>query len=71
MSLRVLLLGFVAGFLATILFHQGLWFVFNQIGLIPMSRPAWPTGAIPPLGIPALISRPSGAAFGGWCSPPC
>lgn len=62
MSLRLLLLGFVAGFLATILFHQGLWFVFNQLGLIPLSRPAWPTDAVPPLGIPALISK---AFWGG------
>ncbi len=40
MSFRLLLLGFVAGFVATLIFHQGLWFVFNQIGLIPESRPA-------------------------------
>jgi len=62
MSLRLLLLGFVAGFVATLIFHQGLWFVFNQIGLIPESRPAWPTGAIPPLEVPALLSK---AFWGG------
>ena len=62
MPLRLLLLGFVAGFIATLVFHQGLWFVFNQIGLIPESRPAWPTGAIPPLEVPALLSK---AFWGG------
>ena len=62
MQLRLLLLGFVAGFIATLVFHQGLWFVFNQIGLIPESRPAWPTGAIPPLEVPALLSK---AFWGG------
>lgn len=62
MSLRLLLLGFVAGFLATLLFHQSLWYVFNQIGLIPMSRPAWPTDPVPPLGVPSLLSK---AFWGG------
>ena len=62
MLLRLLLLGFVAGFLATLLFHQGLWLVLNHIGLIPMSRPAWPTDAVPPLGVPSLLSK---AFWGG------
>ena len=62
MSLRWLLLGFVAGFLATLLFHQGLWSIFNHIGLIPMSRPAWPTDPVPPLGVPSLLSK---AFWGG------
>lgn len=62
MPLRLMLLGFVAGFLATLLFHQGLWYVFNQIGLIPLSRPAWPTDGVPPLGVPSLLSK---AFWGG------
>ncbi|MEJ2518015.1 MAG: hypothetical protein P8Y82_08565 [Methyloceanibacter sp.] len=62
MPLRLLLLGFVAGFLATLLFHQSLWYAFNQIGLIPLSRPAWPTDAIPPFGVPSLLSK---AFWGG------
>lgn len=62
MSLRLLLLGFVAGFLATLLFHQSIWYIFNHIGLIPMSRPAWPTDPVPPLGVPSLLSK---AFWGG------
>ncbi|MEM8644390.1 MAG: hypothetical protein AAGF09_05855 [Pseudomonadota bacterium] len=62
MSVRILLLGFIAGFLATLLFHQSLWYLFNHIGLIPMSRPAWPTEAVPPIGVPSLVSK---AFWGG------
>jgi hypothetical protein len=57
-SLRVLILGFVAGFLATLSFHQGLWSVFNHAEIIPWDRPAWPVDPIPPLGVPALLSGP-------------
>ena len=65
MSLRLLLAGFSAGFLATLIFHQGLWCIFNHVGLIPISRPAWPTDAVPPLGVPSLLSK---AFWGGmWC----
>lgn len=62
MSSRLLVLGFIAGFVATLLFHQGLWFVFNNIGLIPASRPAWAIDPIPPLEVPALLSK---AFWGG------
>ena len=48
--LKLLLLGFVAGFVATLLFHQSLWYLFNQLGVIPPDRPAWPLDAVPPLG---------------------
>jgi hypothetical protein len=60
--LKLLLLGFVAGFLATLLFHQSLWFLFNQLGVIPPSQPAWPLDAVPPLGVPSVISK---AFWGG------
>jgi hypothetical protein len=56
-SLRTLLLGFVAGFLATLIFHQGLWSVFNHIGVIPSDRPAWPVDPIPPFSVPAVLSK--------------
>lgn len=59
---KLLILGFVAGFLATLLFHQGLWYVFNQIGLIPPDRLAWPLEPIPPYGVPSVISK---AFWGG------
>ena len=56
-SLKLLLLGFVAGALATALFHQSAWYLLNQAGIIPPDRPAWPMNAIPPLGVPYLISK--------------
>ena len=60
--LKLLIVGFVAGFLATLIFHQSLWFLFNQVGLIPLDRPAWPLEAIPPLGVPYVVSK---AFWGG------
>jgi hypothetical protein len=59
---RLLILGFVAGFVAVLIFHQGLWYLFNQIGLIPPERPAWPLDPIPPFGVPSVISK---AFWGG------
>lgn len=56
MSLKLLSFGFAAGFAATLVFHQGLWWVFNQTGVIPPALPAWPTTPIPPFGVPAVIS---------------
>jgi len=61
-SLKLLILGFVAGFLATLIFHQGLWSVFNHAEIISWDRPAWPVDPIPPLGVPALLSK---AFWGG------
>jgi hypothetical protein len=61
-SLKMLILGFTAGFLATLIFHQGLWSVFNHIGLIPPDKPAWPADPIPPFGLPAVLSK---AFWGG------
>lgn len=60
--LKLLILGFVAGFLATVLFHQGLWWLFNQTGVIPPDRPAWAVSPVPPLGVPSVISK---AFWGG------
>jgi len=54
--LKLLTFGFIAGFVATLIFHQGLWWVFNQIGVIPPDRPAWPLDPIPPYGVPSVIS---------------
>src|SRR5680860_1055379 len=60
--LKMLILGFAAGFIATLIFHQGLWSVFNHTGVIPPDRPAWPVDPIPPFGIPSVLSK---AFWGG------
>jgi hypothetical protein len=59
---KLLMLGFAAGFLAVPIFHQGLWWIFNQVGVIPPERAAWVIDPIPPFGVPALISK---AFWGG------
>jgi hypothetical protein len=59
---KLLSLGFIAGFLAVLIFHQSLWYVLNQIGLIPPERPAWPLDPIPPFGVPSILSK---AFWGG------
>jgi uncharacterized membrane protein len=48
------LLAFVAGFASTLLFHQGLLFVLHRAGLSP--RAAWAMKAIPPFGVPQVVS---------------
>lgn len=45
---------FVAGFVATLLFHQGLLGVFHLTGVFP--RPPWNLAPVPPLGVPGVIS---------------
>jgi hypothetical protein len=55
--LKLLLLGFVAGALAVLVFHQSVWWLLNQAGAIPLDRPAWPLDPIQPLGVPSLISK--------------
>jgi hypothetical protein len=45
-----------------LIFHQSLWYLFNQIGLIPPERPAWPLDPITPFGVPSVISK---AFWGG------
>lgn len=59
---KLLLLGFVAGFIATLIFHQGLWYLFNQTGVIPPERAAWEMNPIPPFGVPSVLSK---AFWGG------
>jgi hypothetical protein len=55
--LKTLILGFVAGFLATLIFHQGLWWVLYQIHFIPSDLPPWPLNPVPPFGVPSVISK--------------
>jgi len=45
---------FVAGFVATLVFHQGVLAALHANGLWP--RPAWPMARTEPLGVPAVIS---------------
>lgn len=60
-----ILKAFAAGFIATLVFHQGLFAVFHAAGMVPM--PAFNLSPVPPLGLPAVISL---AFFGGlWGLP--
>ncbi|MFN2362588.1 MAG: hypothetical protein ABR522_16085 [Marinobacter sp.] len=51
---------FVSGFLATLIFHQGLLALFYFVGMVP-SAP-FNMNPVPPLGVPAVFSL---AFFGG------
>jgi hypothetical protein len=57
-TLRRILLGFAAGFLAVPLFHQVALFLLHAAGIGPA---AWNMAPVPPFGVPALLS----AAFWG------
>ena len=58
---KLVILGFIAGFLATITFHQMALWVLWKAGVAPF-RPYVFT-AVPPFGIPAVISL---AIWGGF-----
>ncbi|WP_328185861.1 hypothetical protein [Marinobacter sp. OP 3.4] len=51
---------FISGFLATLIFHQGLFGLFYLAGVVP-SGP-FNLSPVPPLGVPAVVSL---AFFGG------
>ena len=51
---------FISGFLATLVFHQGLFGLFYLAGVVP-SGP-FNLSPVPPLGVPAVVSL---AFFGG------
>ncbi|PAV26389.1 hypothetical protein CF392_06015 [Tamilnaduibacter salinus] len=56
---------FVAGFLATLIFHQGLFAAFYLAGVVP--GPPFNMTPVPPLGVPSVLSL---AFFGGlWGLP--
>jgi len=48
------LLAFVAGFVSTLVFHQGLLWLLHRAGASP--RPAYVTKPVPPLGVPFVVS---------------
>ena len=69
--LKLLILGFIAGFFGVLIFHQGLWYLLYQVDFIPADRPAWPLDPIPPFGVPSVISKSFwgglwGAALAPW-----
>ncbi len=51
---------FVAGFVSTLVFHQGLLQALHLGGVVPLA--AWNMTAAPPLGVPSVLSL---AFFGG------
>ncbi|MCK7543926.1 hypothetical protein MLC59_07070 [Marinobacter bryozoorum] len=51
---------FISGFLATLVFHQGLYALFWLAGMVPAAP--FNLSPVPPLGVPAVISL---AFFGG------
>ena len=59
---------FAAGFLAVLVFHQGLYALLYHGGIIPKAKPPAPSNApwdmlrVPPLGIPRVLSS---AFWGG------
>ncbi len=59
---KLLALGFIAGFAATLIFHQSVWYLLMQADIIPAGRSAWPMDPIAPLGVPNIISK---AFWGG------
>lgn len=48
------LLSFVAGFVSTLVFHQGLLQLLHVAGLTPAT--AWNMSPVPPLGVPSVLS---------------
>jgi hypothetical protein len=52
---RTILLGFVCGFVAVLVFHQGTIAILHQAtSLFP--NPPYPMRAVPPLGVPQFVS---------------
>ena len=52
--MRRLLLAFIAGFLATVTFHQIALEILHVVHVAP--RAAWSMQPVPPLGVPSVIS---------------
>ncbi len=53
-ALRTALLGFVAGALAVLVFHQGVVGLLHLAGLLPNAP--FPMRPVPPLGVPQVVS---------------
>lgn len=61
---KTLALAFVAGFIATLVFHQGLLQILHMAGVVPAA--AWNMEPTPPLGVPKVLSL---AFWGGLWGP--
>jgi hypothetical protein len=61
-GIKLCALGFLAGFVATLIFHQSTWFALHQAGTIAADRPAWALDPIAPFGVPSVLSK---AFWGG------
>ena len=55
-------LAFLAGALATLVFHQGAVWTLYQTGLMPPGFEPWSLNPVPPLGVPTVLSK---AFWGG------
>ncbi|MEO6698584.1 MAG: hypothetical protein ABIR53_03360 [Paraperlucidibaca sp.] len=55
---------FAAGFIATLLFHQGLFNLFYSVGMVAV--PAFNMTPSHPLGVPAVISLAFWGGLWGW-----
>ena len=51
---RRALLGFAAGVLSVLSFHQGMWAILHAAGLMPPAP--YPTDPVPPLGVPRIAN---------------
>jgi hypothetical protein len=60
MSLATAATAFAAGFVAVLVFHQGVWALYHAAGKAP--GPPWNIAPVPPLGVPSVVS---GAFWGG------
>ena len=60
MSLATAATAFAAGFVAVLVFHQGVWALYHAAGKAP--SPPWNIAPVPPLGMPSVVS---GAFWGG------
>lgn len=50
-----LIAGFIAGALAVLIFHQGMYVLMQQAGL-PLRGTPWSMAAIPPYGVPRTVN---------------
>lgn len=51
---KTLALAFLAGFVATLIFHQGLLQLLHVAGWVPVG--AWSMERVPPFGVPKVVS---------------